>query len=47
MPQLEIDGLHVTGIERIELQIDSVSTKSEYAVSHQHDIALATAVAAR
>jgi hypothetical protein len=32
-----IDGLHVTGVERIELQIDSVSTNpnTPYLITHQ------------
>jgi hypothetical protein len=33
----DIDGLHVTGVERIELQIDSVSTNpnTPYLITHQ------------
>ena len=37
----EIDGLHVSGIERIELQIDSVSTNPNTPYLITHDIALA------
>src|SRR5712664_152699 len=37
----EIDGLRVTGIERIELQIDSVSTNPNTPYLITHDIALA------
>ena len=36
----EIDGLHVAGIERIELQIDSVSTNPNTPYLITHDIAL-------
>src|SRR6267143_1589361 len=36
----EIDGLHVTGIDRIELQIDSVSTNPNTPYLITHDIAL-------
>jgi phospholipase/lecithinase/hemolysin len=37
----DIDGLHVSGIERIELQIDSVSTNPNTPYLITHDIALA------
>ena len=37
----EIDGLHVTGIDRVELQIDSVSTNPNTPYLITHDIALA------
>ena len=37
----DVDGLHVTGIERIELQIDSVSTNPNTPYLITHDIALA------
>ena len=37
----DIDGLHVTGIERIELQIDSVSTDPNTLYLITHQIALA------
>jgi Ca2+-binding RTX toxin-like protein len=37
----EVDGLHVGGIERIELQIDSVSTDPNTPYLITHDIALA------
>jgi hypothetical protein len=37
----EIDGLHASGIERIELQIDSVSTNPNTPYLITHDIALA------
>jgi hypothetical protein len=36
----DIDGLHVTGIEHIELQIDSVSTNPNTPYLITHDIAL-------
>jgi hypothetical protein len=37
----DVDGLHVTGVERIELQIDSVSTNpnTPYLITHQIDMA--------
>jgi hypothetical protein len=37
----DIDGLHVSGIERVELQIDSVSTNPNTPYLITHDIALA------
>jgi hypothetical protein len=37
----DIDGLHVTGIDRVELQIDSVSTNPNTPYLITHDIALA------
>jgi phospholipase/lecithinase/hemolysin len=37
----DIDGLHVTGIDRVELQIDSVSTNPNTPYLVTHDIALA------
>jgi phospholipase/lecithinase/hemolysin len=37
----EVDGLHVSGIERVELQIDSVSTNPDTPYLITHDIALA------
>ena len=37
----DIDGLHVTGIERVELQIDSVSTNPNTPYLIIHDMALA------
>jgi Ca2+-binding RTX toxin-like protein len=39
--RFEVDGLHVSGIERIELQIDSVSTDPNTPYLITHDIALA------
>ncbi len=37
----EIDGLHVSGIERIELQVDSVSTNPNTPYLITHEIAAA------